>query len=88
MALELPAIPGHEGGATDSFDYDVITAGVGSSSTFQLTRTATTYDCDGSAAVRHLSASSPVRATPDRIGLFTRSASAHFAWAMIVGSPL
>jgi hypothetical protein len=50
-------------------------------------RDAITYACDGSAAASPLTARSFRAATPNRVGLFTRSASAHFAWAMIVASP-
>lgn len=60
-------------------------AGEGATSTFILTQTGTSYRCSGSAATRELRASLALPG-PNRLGVFTKSASAHFAWVMIVSS--
>lgn len=63
-------------------------ASVGSTSTFALTETIPgTYRCAGSAAREPLMADSSLASDPNRLGLFTSSASAHFTWAMIIASP-
>jgi hypothetical protein len=45
------------------------------------------HTCDVAIAPNAISASAPLVSTPNRIGIFARSASAHFRWAMIVTSP-
>jgi len=59
-------------------------ASVGTTSTFRFKQVGTTYTCEGSNAAMPLTAVSNLAVTPNRIGVFTRSASAHFDWVMIV----
>jgi hypothetical protein len=70
-----------------ALDAEPAVAGPGATSTFTLTRSGPDFRCDGSASDRELTTSSSLSLMPDRIGIFTRSASAHFAWVMIVTSP-
>jgi hypothetical protein len=72
---------------TDSFDFERTPAGTGAMSTFVLNRSGIMYRCNGSTSPRELMASTALMSAPNRIGVFTRSASAHFAWVMIVTSP-
>jgi hypothetical protein len=73
--------------ASAALDKIPATASVGTTSTFRLRQVGTSYTCDGSHASRPLGANSPVASMPNRVGVFTRSASAHFGWVMIVASP-
>jgi hypothetical protein len=72
---------------TEALDDEAADANVGSTSTFFLTRPDTTsYRCNGSAVTSPLMASSPLSFNPNKVGIFTRSASADFDWAMIISS--
>jgi len=69
---------------TTALSNEPATASVGTTTTFRFKQVGTTYTCEGSNAAMPLSASSNLAVTPNRIGVFTRSASAHFDWVMIV----
>ena len=59
---------------------------VGSSRGFASRRTNTDYQCTDTLGAS-LAASSTLASTPNRAGLFARSVSARFDWAMVVTSP-
>jgi hypothetical protein len=62
-------------------------ASVGTSSTFSSLREANDYACSAQRLTTPLKASSNVTSNPNRVGLFSRSASASFDWLMVVTSP-
>jgi hypothetical protein len=60
---------------------------VGTTHTLTSLRISTTYQCASEAIGSALTASSPTVSSPNRVGLFARSASASFDWLLIVTSP-
>jgi hypothetical protein len=73
--------------STSALAAEAAVATVGSSTTFVSSRIDSSYVCDGSAATMPLMTGASLMSNPNRVGLFARSVSASFDWAMVVTSP-
>ena len=62
-------------------------ASLGTTADFRMREHAGAYECASSQIITPLTTTSTLLSTPNRIGVFARSTSAHFEWVMIVASP-
>ena len=72
---------------TNAYALQNTTAVVGAQSAFASTRAGTGYSCAVTGLTSPLTGVAPLTTTPNRVGLFARSASASYDWLLIVTSP-